>query len=213
MKKYTVTFLLDKKNLWFEKQIRTYKFKNSNKYVFSISKNYKKIKKQNIVFPISYTKILSKKFLSNHEHVLIPHPSKLPKDKGFAPIQNQILKKQNKFFISLIKAVEKVDEGPICIQNHFNINKTDLSIDIRRKQGKAYLKIIEDFLNIYPKVNFKAQIGKGNFNKKRTPNDSEISINKTIKAQFDKIRICDNELYPAYFFLKKKKFIIKIYKK
>ena len=213
MKKYTVTFLLDKKNLWFEKQIRIYKFKNKNKYVFSISKNFKKIKKQNIVFPISYTKILPKKFLSNHDLVLIPHPSKLPKDKGFAPIQNQILKKQNKFFISLIKAVEKVDEGPICIQNHFNINKTDLSVDIRRKQGEAYLKIIEDFLNIYPKVNFKTQIGKGNFNKKRTPNDSEISINKTIKAQFDKIRICDNELYPAYFFLKKKKFIIKIYKK
>ena len=213
MKKYKVTFLLDKKNLWFEKQLRNYKFKNRNKYVFSISKDYRKIKKQNIVFPISYTRILPKKFLTNHEYVLIPHPSKLPKDKGFAPIQNQILKKERKIFISLIKAVEKVDEGPICIQNYFDIDKTDLSIDIRRKQGKAYLKIIEDFLNIYPKVNFKAQIGKGNFNKKRTPNDSEINANKSIKAQFDKIRICDNEAYPAFFFLNKKKFIIKIYKK
>ena len=213
MKKYKVTFLLDKKNLWFEKQLKNYKFKKRSKYFFSISKDYKKIKKQNIVFPISNTKILPKKFLSNHEYVLIPHPSKLPKDKGFAPIQNQILKKKKKIFISLIKAVEKVDEGPICIQNHFNIDKTDLSLDIRRKQGEAYIKIIEDFLNIYPNVNFKTQTGKGNFNKKRTPNDSEININKSIKAQFDKIRICDNELYPAFFFLNKKKFIIKIYRK
>ena len=61
--KYKVTFLLDKSNLWFEKQLRNYDFKLHNKYTFKISKNPNNIKNQNIVFPLSYTKILPESFL------------------------------------------------------------------------------------------------------------------------------------------------------
>ena len=166
MKKYKVTFLLDKSNLWFEKQLRNYNFKMNNKYSFSISKNYKKVNNKDVVFPISYTKILSKKFLNNNKLTLIPHPSKLPKEKGFAPVQYQILKNKKKIYISLIKAVSKVDAGPICFQNYFLIDKTDLSDDVRYKQGKAYLKIINNFLKIYPNIKFKPQRGKSNLIKK-----------------------------------------------
>ena len=56
--KYKVTFLLDKTNLWFEKQLMNYDFKLSKKYYFKFSKNPKEIKNQHIVFPLSYTKIL-----------------------------------------------------------------------------------------------------------------------------------------------------------
>ena len=47
--KYKITFLLDKSNLWFEKQLRNYNFKLNNKYIFKISKNPNNIKNQNIV--------------------------------------------------------------------------------------------------------------------------------------------------------------------
>ena len=63
--KYKVTFLLDKKNLWFEQYLKKYSFKFGKKYMFRISKNPKNIKKQDIVFPLSYTKILPKKLLIN----------------------------------------------------------------------------------------------------------------------------------------------------
>jgi methionyl-tRNA formyltransferase len=35
--------------------------------------------------------------------------------------------------------------------------------------------------------------------KKRTPNDSQLSAEKTIEQQFDLMRICDPERYPAWF--------------
>ena len=73
--KYKVTFLLDKTNLWFEKQLMNYDFKLSKKYYFNFSKNPKEIKNQHIVFPLSYTKILPESFLKNNELVLIAHPS------------------------------------------------------------------------------------------------------------------------------------------
>ena len=65
--KYKVTFLLDNSNLWFEDQLRNFNFRLDNKYIFRISKNPNKIKNQNIVFPISYTKILPEIFLKKND--------------------------------------------------------------------------------------------------------------------------------------------------
>mgnify|MGYP001171603112 CR=1 FL=1 len=210
--KYKVTFLLDKTNLWFEKQLMNYDFKLSKKYYFNFFKNPKEIKNQHIVFPLSYTKILPESFLKNNELVLIAHPSKLPNDKGFAPLHYQILKNKKKCYISLIKAVSKVDAGPIYDQNSFILNGTELSDEIRHIQGLQFLKIIKNFLSKYPNVKYKNQIGKSNFNKKRKPNDSKLNINQTIKQQFNHLRINDNQLYPSFFYFKGKKFIIKIFK-
>jgi len=209
---YKVTFLLDENNLWFENQLRKFNFKLDNKYDFKISKNYLNIKNQNIVFPISYTKILPKSFMLANELVVVAHPSKLPHDKGFAPIQHQILKNKNKIYISLIKAEKEVDAGPIYFQDYFYLNGTELSDEIRKIQGSEYLKIIKKFLIKYPNVKSKKQIGNSNFNKRRYPKDSQLNINKTIKEQFNHLRINDNELYPSFFFYKNKKYILKISK-
>jgi len=212
VKKYKVTFLLDKSNLWFEKQLKKHDFKLNNKYIFKISKNPKNIKNQNIVFPLSYTKILPEDFLQKNELILVAHPSKLPKDKGFAPLQYQILKNKNKVYMSLIKAVKEVDAGPIYFQNSFVLNGTELSDEIRYVQGIQFLNIIKKFLIKYPNVKPTKQIGKGNFNKRRYPKDSQLNINKTIKQQFNHLRINDNELYPSFFYYKDQKYIIKVFK-
>ncbi len=42
--------------------------------------------------------------------------------------------------------------------------------------------------------------------------DNELDVNKTIKDQFNHLRINSNELYPSFFYLKNKKFILKIFK-
>ena len=39
-----------------------------------------------------------------------------------------------------------------------------------------------------------------------------IDLNKNLKSQFNLLRICDNEKYPAFFNYKNKKYILKIFK-
>tara|TARA_B110000977_G_scaffold201676_1_gene297707 strand:+ start:17002 stop:17652 length:651 start_codon:yes stop_codon:yes gene_type:complete len=210
-KKYKVTFLLDKSNLWFEKQLRNFDFKLKNKYTFKISKKLINVKNQDIVFPLSYTRILHKSFLQKNGLVLIVHPSKLPKDKGFAPLQNQILRKNNKIYISIIKAVKKVDAGPVFFQDFFKLDGSELLDEIRNIQGLQFLRIIKKFLVKYPNVTSKKQVGKSNFNKRRYPKDSLLNINQTIKQQFNHLRINDNNLYPSFFYYKGQKYILKIF--
>ena len=212
LKKFKVTFLLDRSNLWFEEQLRNYNFKLSHKYILKISKNQNSIKNQHIVFPLSYTKILSESFLKKNKLVLIAHPSKLPQDKGLSPLQSQILKNKKKIYMSLFKAEKEVDIGPIYFQNSFILDGTELNDEIRHIQGLEFLKIIKKFLIKYPNVKFRYQSGKSSFNKRRYPKDSELDINKTIKQQFNHLRICDNNFYPSFFYLKGKKYIIKISK-
>lgn len=210
--KKNVTFLLDPSNLWMEDSLRQHKFKLSSKYNFKITKKAISVKSQDIVFPICYTKILSKNFLEINKLVLVIHPSKLPKNQGFAGTQTEILKNKNKIFVTMIKAEEKADNGPICLQDYFHLNGTELIDEIRKKQSNTYLRMINSFLNKYPKVSFRKQKGKGNFVSRRKPKDSVLNINKSIKDQFNNLRISDNDLYPSFFYYRKNKYLLKISK-
>mgnify|MGYP003349215185 CR=1 FL=1 len=57
------------------------------------------------------------------------------------------------------------------------------------------------------------QIGNPTYLKARTPLDSKLDINKSIKSQFNLLRVCDDKNYPAFFYYKNYKFFIKLYKK
>ena len=60
--KYKLTFLLDDKNNWIRKYLDKFDFKLRNKFLIQIQNNYKVIKKQDLVFVPSYTKILPESF-------------------------------------------------------------------------------------------------------------------------------------------------------
>jgi len=210
--KEKIFFLLDPTNLWIENFLKIYLKKFPKKYTYKITKNHKTIKNK-IIFVLSYTRILKKNFLDENKEVLIAHPSKLPKDKGFAPVQNQVLKNKNIIYVSLIEASEKVDSGSIIYRDKFLLAGHELSDEIRKKQALSIFKLINRFLEKYPYIKRYKQKGIGTFNKRRKPEDSELNINKSIKSQFNLLRICDNENYPSFFRYKKNFYYLKIFKK
>jgi methionyl-tRNA formyltransferase len=210
--KFQVTFLLDKSNNWFEKYLKDFNFDLKKKFFFQIKKNFNLIKKQDIVFVLSYTKILPEKFLSQNKLNIVVHSSRLPRDRGFSPVQNQILRGKSVIDISLIEIAKKVDSGDIFFRDKYKLNPTDLNKEIRQKQAIATLKIVKKFLIKYPNVKKKKQLGKASFNKRRNYWSNKLSINKSIKSQINLFRIANNEDYPCFFEYKKKIFKIKIYK-
>ena len=119
-------------------------------------------------------------------------------------MQNQILRGKNKIFISIVEAINKVDSGNIYLQRSFNLKGTELYENIRKIQKIEIIKIIESFLIKYPKIKNKKQTGKENYNKRRNINNSQLNIKKSIHDQFQLLRICDNEKFPAFFIYKKK---------
>ena len=98
------------------------------------------------------------------------------------------------------------------MKDYFHIEDTCLYDDIRKSQGIATKELIKKFLSKFPRVKDEKQKGKSSYFKKRTHLMSEININKSIKSQFNLLRICNNEKWPAFFKFKGTKFILKIYK-
>ena len=111
----------------------------------------------------------------------------------------------------MFEASHGVDDGDIYMQKELSLSGYELNSELRDKQAKHTIKMCLEFLNNYE--NHKKpqkQSGEESFYKKRTDKDSELDINKTIKEQFNLLRIVDNENYPAFFYKDNKKYILKI---
>ena len=121
-------------------------------------------------------------------------------------------KKKKNFYVSIIELKEKVDTGRILLKDKFYIDPTDLYDEIRDKQSQANIKIVKKFLEIYPKIKFKHQKGIPTYFRHRSIKDSKLNINKSIKSQFNLMRINNNKSWPSFFHIKGKKFFLKIYK-
>lgn len=212
MKKTKVTFLLDQKNNWIESYLLTCTLiKVADKYEFQISRNYHEIKNQDIVFILGYTRILDEDFLKLNALNLVVHESALPKGKGFSPVQWQILEGSKSIPICLLEATRKVDSGDIILRDEFELLGHELYNEIREKQAKATIKIISDFLDIYPNFNKEKQIGSETIYPKRAINDGELNIDKSIRQQFNLLRISNNEEWPSFFTIYGRRYFLKIY--
>ena len=209
--KKNVGFLFDKKNKWISNYINKDSFKDDAKFNFKFSFDYRKYYNYDIIFVLGYTKILKNNFLKKNKLVIVCHESELPKGRGFSPLQWQILENKNKISIILFEADIKVDEGLILEKDVFYLNGTELYDEIRKKQAAATKKIIKKFLSRYPKISKSMQSGSPSYYKKRSKADSMLNINKTIKNQFNLLRIVNNKEWPAFFIYKKKKYKILIY--
>lgn len=199
--------LLTSPNQWFIPYAKAF----SQKHGIALFLETKELRNFDIVFILSYHKILDKNFLKQNKHNLVVHGSSLPQGKGFAPLFHQVIEGKNEIVFTLFEADEKVDAGGIYLQKTLYLNGLELYEELREKQAKITLELCSEFLQNHANLKAQAQSGKESFYPKRSPKDSELDINKSIKQQFNLLRICSNEEFPAFFYKDGKKFILKIY--
>ena len=181
------------------------------KYKVNFITHKSKISKGDILFLLACSSILSEKDLLKNKKNIVIHPSKLPKNKGSAALIWSILKGKKKIYLTMFEASPKIDSGNIYYQSFFKLKGNELSDEIRFLQAKTTISLIKKFLNKKNNKTYK-QKGKSNFLRRRSPKDSELNINKSIKDQFNLLRVVDNERYPAFFLYKGTKYLIKIFK-
>ncbi len=206
-----IAFVFDKKNSWIFDFFQRHKFDGENysfTYLFDIDEVYD----FDIVFLLGQTKIFPKEVLKRNKLNLVVHESDLPKGKGFAPVQWQLLDGCSEITVSLIEAAERFDSGDILNQSTILFDGTELYDEIRQKQAFASIEIISDFLKSYPNISRSKQTGNESFYPKRTSDDGELDISKTIEENFNLLRVGNNDEWPSFFYHKGVKYIIKIFK-
>ena len=164
-----------------------------------------------IVFILSYHKIIPIEKLKANRHNIVIHASALPKGKGWAPMFWQVLEGNNEIPFTMFEASSGVDDGDIYMQGTLYLTGYELNNELRDKQARFIIDMCTNFINNYE--NYKStqeQSGEESFYSKRTAKDSELDVNKTIKEQFDLLRIVSNDDYPAFIEIDGHKYILKI---
>ena len=209
-KKYSVGFLFDQENDWISNFISEESLPLKDKFEYRFSSERNAFNNYDIVFILGYMKVLDNEFLKKNDLNLVVHESNLPKGKGFSPVQWQILEGVNSIPICLFEADPEVDSGDIILREILHLDGSELYEEIREKQASATKSIIINFLKKYPKFERVKQSGKETFYRKRNLQDSELDIDASIRDQFDLMRISNNESWPAHFYIKGKKYYLKI---
>lgn len=158
------------------------------------------------------TQILPKALLSRSQHNLVIHESALPHGRGLAPMSWQILEGHNTIPVTLFEANEHVDAGEIWLQDYITLTGDELHDEWRQLQGQKTIELCIRFFTEYTSLTKKVQKGKVSTYPARTPADSELDCNQTIATQFDKLRIVDNNKYPAYFTFRDHRYRLRIEK-
>lgn len=208
-----IQILVDNPDSWFNDYAEDFveKLEEQGQDVVLL-RDYRDIEEGDLVFLLSCNEIVPSKFLEKNNYNLVVHASAVPEGRGWSPLTWQVLEGKNKIPISLFEAVEKVDSGSVYLRDSIEFEGHELINEMRDKLGRKVIEMCLRFVGEYPKVEGEPQKGEGSYYERRTPEDSELDIDKSLKEQFDLLRVVDNEQYPAFFKYKGHRYVVKIYK-
>lgn len=170
------------------------------------------IKAGDICFLLSFGQLVPAAVRARNTHTLVVHGSDLPEGRGWSPMTWEILEGRSRFPVTLIAAEEKVDSGAMYDQEWFELAGNELVDDWRRIQSGAVIRLCKRFVERFPQeVTIpREQVGQPTYYKKRGPEDSRLDPQQNFVEQFNLLRVCDNNRYPAFFELNGDRYIVKI---
>ena len=200
-KPYKITILSNRKS-WIQPFVKTLqKDFQALGYKCVSRHNTRNISSADFCFYLSYEKIVGPNILDRFRHNLVVHESNLPYGKGWSPLTWQIINGINKIPIVIFEASAEVDSGVIYRKTTLCFKGHELVEELRNKQGRKTIELCKQFVKKYPKIvrSAKSQRGDGSFYRRRYPKNSELDIDKTLRDQFNLLRVVDNNKYPAFF--------------
>ena len=161
-----------------------------------------------ILFLISCAEIVGATDRSAYRATLVLHASDLPRGRGWSPHIWQLIEGADEITLSLLEAEDKVDSGRIWKQLSIPIPKHALWDEINAHLFDAEIKLIDFAVNEFEQIRPTAQDPsiEPSYYPRRTPADSQVDPSKSIASQFDRIRVCDPNRFPAFFELHGKKY-------
>ncbi len=161
------------------------------------------------LFLISCTQFVGRDVRDRYEKVFVLHESDLPKGRGWSPVAWQILEGRDLITVSLIEAIDEIDAGDIWAQERCWIPGHALADEIMACVFSAKKKLIERAID--GDIKRAPQAGESTYYKRRTREDCELAINRTIADQFDLLRSCEPR-FPAYFEIRGHKYELTVRK-
>lgn len=177
---------------------------------FILRTHKSELKNAKFLFLVSCHSIITQDIRKNYQHCLVLHASDLPHGRGWSPHIHYILEGKNTLVLTLLEAEDKVDTGNIWVKQYITLEGHELYDEINHKLFETEITIIEYAVDKYLHITPVVQSGEATYYERRTPLSSYIDINKSLAEQFNLLRVCDSERFPAFFEYLGKKFTLKL---
>ena len=161
-----------------------------------------------ILFLVSCAEIVGAADRSAYRATLVLHASDLPRGRGWSPHIWQLIEGADEITLSLLEAEDKVDSGRIWKKLKFSVPKHALWDEINWRIFEAEIQLIDFAVSELEQIRPTAQVSsiEPSYYPRRSPADSQIDPFQSIASQFDRIRVCDPNRFPAFFELNGKKY-------
>lgn len=161
-----------------------------------------------VLFLISCSEIVGSADRSAYRATLVLHASDLPRGRGWSPHIWRLIEGADEITLSLLEAEDKVDSGRIWKKLKFPISKHALWDEINAHLFDAEIKLIDFAVSEFERIRPTTQdlSIEPSYYPRRTPADSQIDPFQSIASQFDRIRVCDPNRFPAFFELHGRKY-------
>lgn len=175
--------------------------KNENAHEISLVRRVANLMGGDILFLVSCSEILSINDREKYGSCLLLHASDLPQGRGWSPYIWEIINGAEKITVTLLEVEDRVDSGDIWGTITISIPKSALWDEINEKLFTAEINLIDMAMNNFCKIKPRSQLIdiSPHYYPRRKPEDSRIDPEISIAKQFDNIRVCDPNRYPAYF--------------
>jgi methionyl-tRNA formyltransferase len=195
--------------------LELWKNENSDGYHIELLTSIRDISKQgDILFLVSCSEIIPQCTRDFFRYNLVLHASDLPEGRGWSPHIWDIINGKNTLTLSLLSVVDRVDQGDIWQKKTIQLTGDELFNEINHRIFIAELELMTwackniDTSIAHPQKEAK-QV---NYNQKRTPEDSKLDADASISSQFNLLRVCDPDRFPAYILINGKRYNIRLEK-
>lgn len=153
-----------------------------------------------ILFLISVANIVQRDVRAKYRAAIVLHASALPRGRGWSPMVWQILGGARELTVTALTAEDRADTGAIWAQQTFAIEAHELVDEIHAKLFAAELALMSHIVERFDQIESRPQpVEEATYYRRRTPEDSRIDPQQSVVEQFNLLRICDPERYPAFF--------------
>lgn len=167
-----------------------------------------------ILFLISCAQILTARDRSRYAVTLVLHASDLPQGRGWSPHIWQIAEGAEEITLSLLEAEDTVDSGRIWRKRRIPVPKDALWDEINHRLFSAEIELMNFAIENFSTVEAMPQVEtiEPSYYPRRNREHSRIDPEKSIAEQFDLLRVCDPQRFPAFFDLRGQRYVIKLEK-
>lgn len=185
-----------------------------NRHKVDLVRSRTELSEGDFLFLVSCSEIIKPEHRAHYRHTLVLHASDVPRGRGWSPHVWDVINGAETIPLSLLEAEDKVDTGNLWLQCEIPIPKTALWYDVNHQLFEAEISLMNRAIEEYEYIQPYPQNPdiEPTYHRKRTPLDSQLDPEQSVADQFDLIRMCDPDRYPAWFELHGQKYKLRLEK-